>query len=201
MHVLNRTAVTSALILGCAGNPTDEVPTPRIVELALASKCPVAGMSLQQASVAWGRPDSIIGLPVDSVAYFRGPRKTVLELQLRGGTVVSWNVHGSVDPGIAQKQRVWSIQQAQGFKRRVAEYIGRRDLPPARAYALWRSCPQPGMSEADVTGSWGKPQERQVSNGRSQDIVLLYGFGVEGQHDRFVFRNDSLVSIEYIGWP
>ena len=201
MDLLNRLAVTSALIIGCAGNRTPEVATTRIVELALGSRCPVAGMSLQQATAAWGRPDSGLVRAGDSVAYFRGAKQTVLELRLYRDTVTSWHAHGLVDDRIAHEQRDWSIQQAEGFKRRVADYIGSRHLPPARAYALWRSCPQPGMSEADLVGSWGKPQERQVADARPADIVLLYGFGVEGQHDRFVFQNDSLFSVDYIGWP
>ena len=64
------------------------------------------------------------------------------------------------------------------------------------SYAMYRGCPLPGMSEREIVASWGEPARRTA--GTDSVTVLLYGFGVEGQHHEFGFHNDSLASVRYV---
>ncbi len=130
--------------------------------------------------------------------YVRGAVRLRLTFLIE--TLDSWEVVGPVTPRLSKPESAWSINQRWPFPQRVTAYLSSHSsLPPTQVYALYRACPQPGMSEAEVIASWGEPSDRHLE-AAGQQVVLRYGFGVEGQHDRLVFEGDSLVTFE-VGGP
>jgi hypothetical protein len=74
MLVLRRFTVLWAITIACSGNPAPDLQATRLTALALASRCPVTGIGLRQVVTAWGKPDSLLSIRRNTVAYFKGPQ-------------------------------------------------------------------------------------------------------------------------------
>ncbi len=166
--------------------------------IALAQRCPLPGLNLRAIRRYWGRPDSISPGSTGEIWFYHVKPGVRLAVSTRDSAILDWNVYDSVTAAIALPEAAWSLKRREGFPARVTTYLdGAHAAPPQVRYALYRSCPWPGMTEREVIASWGEPSRRSSSS-ESGLVTLIYGFGVEGQHDVMTFHNDSLVSVDYV---
>jgi predicted alpha/beta superfamily hydrolase len=160
---------------------------------ALEARCGTPELELRGVRARWGTPDSIVTGRADPIwAYEWGALR--LFLTTRAGMVHDWHVAGVVTRKEAWTN--WRRVGRHGAADRVENYlVGHPATSKTRAYALYRGCLQPGMTEEEVVAGWDRPTERRPAT--ATGVTLVWGYGVEGQYDWARFEGDSLVDNGY----
>ena len=166
---------------------------------SLTQGCPVEGAPAGHLRKSLGRPE--IHYAADSASSrwrFKLDNASTLHVTVQGDTIVQWDVLGRPTSRIAKSNYSWSINQSENFPRRLLEYLNAHPEIEARdAFLLLRGCPALGVSRDAIQASWGTPSE--IVTGRDT-TRLIYGFGVEGQHDIILLVSDTVRGFRSVRW-
>jgi hypothetical protein len=195
------------VLAACGGPPyywSDELvrshpATADLIFSSLTQGCPVEGAPAGHLRKSLGRPE--IRYADDSASSrwrFKLDDASTLHMTVQGDTIVQWDVLGRPSSRIAQPNYSWSINQSETFPRRLLEYLDARpDIEPRDAFLLLRGCPALGVSREAIQASWGTPSK--IMTGRDT-TRLIYGFGVEGQHDIILLVSDTVRAFRSVHW-
>src|SRR6185295_7766309 len=150
---------------------------------AIRARCPLVGLSARAIRVSFGTPQDRDSAPggVARLTYELGKAAPVIKIDIAGDTVLKWEV---------SDYQTWSsVPSPPGYQwpvastTRVRDYVLAHPETDARlVYAMYRACPQPGMTRDMLVASWREPRAVDTGQvaGRTQ-VRLTYGYGVEGQ--------------------
>jgi hypothetical protein len=170
---------------------------------AIKARCPLVGMPARAIEVSFGEPHARDSLPtgVQRVTYELGKDAPMVMIDIVADTVQSWEV---------SDYRTWSkVPAPPGYQGRVASptrvrtyVLAHPETNSRLVYAMYRACPQPGMSQAMLVASWGEPRAVDTLDARGRArLRLTYGYGIEGEGEEYDFEADSLVTNRPCGWP
>jgi hypothetical protein len=199
--------VLMLLAAACSGPPyfwSDEYAqtypkTADLVASSLTQGCPVEGAPAGHLRKSLGRPK--IHHAADSASSrwrFKLDDSSTLHMTVKNDTIVQWDVLGRPSSRIAQSNYSWSINQSKTFPRRLLEYLNAHpDIEPRHAFLLLRGCPALGVSREAIQASWGPPSRIEAGRDTTR---LIYGFGVEGQHDIILLVSDTVRGFRSVHW-
>jgi hypothetical protein len=167
---------------------------------SLTQGCPVEGAPAGHLRRSLGDPEiRYAGDSVSSRWRFKLDDASSLHMTVQGDTIVKWDVVGRPSSRIAKRNYSWTIEQSEAFPRRLLEYLNAHpDIEPRKAFLLLRGCPALDVSREAIQASWGTPSEIVVT-GRDT-TRLIYGFGVEGQHDIILLVSDTVRAFRSVHW-
>jgi len=170
---------------------------------AITARCALVGLPARAIKVSFGGPHardtSTAG--VERLIYELGKDAPIVTIDIVADTVQSWEV---------SDYRTWSkVPDPPGSYGRAASRTRARAFVLAHpatdsrlVYAMYRACPQPGMTQAMLVASWGEPRaEDTLEAGARTQLRVTDGYGVEGQGEELDFEADSLVTSRPCGWP
>ena len=194
------------LVAACGGPPyyvSDELmpshPAIDLVVTSLTQGCPVEGAPAGHLRKSLGRPEIRRAADSSSSLWrFKLDDSSTLHMTVQSDTIVQWDVLGRPSSLIAQRNYSWSSDQSETFPRRLLEYLNAHpEIEPRIAFLLLRGCPALGASREAIQASWGTPSE--IATGRDT-TRLIYGFGVEGQHDIILLVSDTVRAFRSVRW-
>lgn len=193
-------------LAACGRGPAPLTPWsyPYLLYSNAAHGCPLPGMPLSLFRAASNGLREVPTAASSSPGTHRFKGKSVmLDLRVAADTIESWAVASAPSERDARAPSVWSSRQAKGFPERVLAFFAEQpDLAAERKYELLRGCAVPGMTVPEFVAAWGEPDVTDSAASRTgmMELILIYGYGVEGQSTWVGFdREEGLITIERCG--
>lgn len=199
-------AILLISLAACGGGPAPVPPWsyPDLLYSNAVQGCPLPGMPLSLFRAASNGLREVPTAAGSTPGTYRFKGKSVmLDLQVAADTIESWSIASTASERDARTPSVWSSRQAKGFPNRVLAFLAERpNLAAERRYELLRGCAVPGMTVPEFVAAWGEPAvtDSAASRTGTMQLILIYGYGVEGQSTWVRFsREEGLITIEECG--